>query len=126
MEPRERAAAPAAFDAWRVAAEPLQRSLKRLSWPSLGRVGNPMKNAKAAAVLHVRVMEARIEKQSDLVRQMESAGQDSSEQISRLNLLRLALEEMLIHCGLLTPNAKETAHASRTAPLPSGLFRKRK
>jgi hypothetical protein len=84
-----------------------------------------MEKARAAAVQHVRVMETRIEKQKGLIEQIEAAGQDSSEQIRRLNLLRLALEEVLIHCGQLAPSAKEAAHANKTAPLPSRLSRKR-
>jgi hypothetical protein len=84
-----------------------------------------MGKARTAAFQHVRVMEVRIEKQKGLVEQIEASGQDSSEQIRRLNLLRFALAEMVIHCGQLTPSVKEAAHGNRINRLPSRLLRKR-
>jgi hypothetical protein len=85
-----------------------------------------MENARAAAVQHVRVMQTRIEKQTALVERIQATGADAAEQIQRLELLRLALEEMLIHCGRLAPSTNEVAHAGRIAPLPSSHAAKRK
>lgn len=76
-----------------------------------------MQKANAAAVEHVRVMETRLQQQKALVERMEVAGQDCSEQIERLNLLKLALEEMIIHCARLAPSPDEVQHAERMAPL---------
>jgi hypothetical protein len=49
-----------------------------------------MDTVSAAANHHVRVMEARIEKQKELVQQLEAAGADPAEQIQRLDLLMRA------------------------------------
>jgi hypothetical protein len=85
-----------------------------------------MESARFAAVQHVRVMETRIEKQKVLVEQLETAGEDTAKQIRRLQLLRLALAEMLIHCSQLMPSKEEIAHASKTAPLPTARERWRR
>jgi hypothetical protein len=82
-----------------------------------------MENARAGAVQHVRVIEARIDKQKALVEQLEASGEDATEQIGRLKLLKLALEEMIIHCGRLAPSSTEVAHAKRTALFPSARKR---
>lgn len=62
-----------------------------------------MDTVGAAANHHVRVMEARIEKQKALVQQLEATGGDPAEQIRRLDLLVRALEEMRIQLGNLSP-----------------------
>ena len=77
-----------------------------------------MERARAAGVQHVRVLEARIEKQRALLQQAEATGINPAEHIERLKLLQLALEEMVIHVGQLIPSAREIAHASKTALLP--------
>ena len=79
-----------------------------------------MEKAKAAAARHVRVLEARIEKQRALLEQAKASGEDSQEHIRRLKLLQVALDGMLMHFGQLTPSAEEITHAKKTAPLPRG------
>jgi hypothetical protein len=62
-----------------------------------------MDTVSAAADHHVRVMEARIEKQKALVQELEAAGADAAEQIQRLDLLVRVLDEMRIQLGKLSP-----------------------
>jgi hypothetical protein len=40
-----------------------------------------MESARAAAFHHVSVMETRIERQRDLIKHLQSAGQDASEKL---------------------------------------------
>ena len=51
---------------------------------------------------HIRVMETRIAEQSAEVERLKLFGQDTSEAVSRLKLLRHALDEMRIQLGHLT------------------------
>ena len=69
-----------------------------------------MESARAAAFHHVSVMETRIERQRDLIKHLQSAGQDASEETRRLILLERARDEMLFQLGpLVPPNAEEAS-----------------
>jgi hypothetical protein len=67
-----------------------------------------MESARAAAFHQLSVMETRIERQRDLIKHLQSAGQDASEETRRLMLLQRARDEMIFQLGqLVPPNAEE-------------------
>jgi len=69
-----------------------------------------MESARAAAFRQLSVMETRIERQRDLIKHLQSAGQDASEETRRLILLQRARDEMLFQLGqLVPPNAEEAS-----------------
>lgn len=54
------------------------------------------------ALEHIRRMETRIERQTATIGQINRSGQDTSQAVNRLNLLRRALEEMRLQLGQLS------------------------
>jgi hypothetical protein len=69
-----------------------------------------MESVRAAAFRQLSVMETRIERQRDLIKHLQSAGQDASEETRRLILLQRARDEMLFQLGqLVPPNAEEAS-----------------
>ena len=69
------------------------------------------------ALVHIRRMELRIEQQSLSIERLRQFGQDTSDGVRRLKLLRHALDEMRIQLGQLSPTdldeKRPTAEALR-------------
>ena len=63
----------------------------------------------AAAIDHIRLMEARIAKQEATIQQLSDAGQDTSESESKLRLLHAALDEMRLQLPRLVPTEEQIA-----------------
>jgi hypothetical protein len=57
----------------------------------------------AAAIEHLLVMKTRIRQQEAALERLETAGEDTSDSVRRLNLLHTAFEEMRIQLAQLTP-----------------------
>jgi hypothetical protein len=68
-----------------------------------------MRDARAAAALHVQQMTTRVKDQESLVDRLKSEGGDASQEIERLSLLRRALEEMLLYLPRMIPNENDPA-----------------
>lgn len=64
-----------------------------------------MSSTAAGPGEHIRVMETRIAEQSAEVERLKLFGQDTSEAVNRLRLLRHALDEMRIQLGHLSLSA---------------------
>ena len=74
------------------------------------------------ALVHIRRMELRIEQQTLSIERLQQFGQDTSEAIRRLKLLRHALDEMRIQLGQLSPtNLDERRPAVDAIRLRLGL-----
>jgi len=57
----------------------------------------------SAALEHLRLMEARIAHQAELITRLKTAGEDTLEASQKLVLLRRALEEMRLQISQLLP-----------------------
>ena len=68
-----------------------------------------------SALEHIRVMETRIARQTELVERLQNLGEDSSEATERLKLLKSVLTEMRSQLGQLTPT---DADIHRKSPSP--------
>ena len=68
-----------------------------------------------AALEHIRVMETRIARQSELVERLSNSGEDTSAAKEQLQLLKSVLIEMRLQLGQLTPTE---ADASRKSVAP--------
>lgn len=68
-----------------------------------------------SALEHIRVMETRIARQTELVERLQNSGEDSSEATKRLELLKSVLTEMRSQLGPLTPT---DADIRRKSPSP--------
>jgi hypothetical protein len=77
-----------------------------------------------AAIEHIRVMEARVRKQTDAVCLLRTLGQDTRDADRRLKLLEFALAEMRIQLAQLAPTEEQAAAPAWALPLtvasPSG------
>ncbi len=62
-----------------------------------------MDGTSTAALEHIRLMEARIARQTALIVELRESGQDTLEAARRLVLLHRALEEMRLLIGGLLP-----------------------
>jgi hypothetical protein len=62
-----------------------------------------------AALTHIRVMENRIRTQTAAIEQLKQAGEDTSQAVAKLNLLRSALEEMRLQIARLIPTEEQVA-----------------
>jgi len=62
-----------------------------------------MDGSAAAALDHLRLMEVRIEHQTDMIVRLKEAGEDTLAATQKLVLLRRALEEMRLQIGGLLP-----------------------
>ena len=62
-----------------------------------------MDGTSTAALEHIRLMEARIARQTALIVELRESGQDTLEAARRLALLHRALEEMRLLIGGLLP-----------------------
>jgi hypothetical protein len=62
-----------------------------------------------AALDHIRLMETRIRTQEAAIEQLKQAGQDTSQAVAKLNLLRSALEEMRLQIARLIPTEEQVA-----------------
>jgi hypothetical protein len=62
-----------------------------------------MRDARAAAAMHVQQMTTRVKDQESLVDRLQSEGADVSREIERLLLMRRALEEMLLYLPAMIP-----------------------
>jgi hypothetical protein len=63
-----------------------------------------MRDARAAAAMHVQQMTTRVTDQESLVDRLKSEGADVSREVERLLLLRRALEEMLLYLPRMIPS----------------------
>jgi len=64
----------------------------------------------SAALEHLRLMEVRIEHQTELITRLKCSGEDTLEASQKLVLLRRALEEMRLQITQLLPiEARSTA-----------------
>jgi len=68
-----------------------------------------------AALEHIRRMETRIARQSELMERLSNSGEDTSAASERLQLLKSVLGEMRLQLGQLTPTK---ADASRKSAAP--------
>lgn len=74
------------------------------------------------ALVHIRRMELRIEQQSLSIERLRQFGQDTSDGVRRLKLLRHALDEMRIQLSQLSPtDLDERRPAIETMRLRLGL-----
>ena len=61
----------------------------------------------AAAIEHIKVMEARVRKQTDAICLLKALGQDTSDADRRLKLLNFALSEMQVQLAHLAPTEEQ-------------------
>lgn len=66
---------------------------------------------------HIRVMERRIEEQTERIKRLEQSGKDTAQAQSRLVLLRHALDEMRIQVGQLSLTAMDRKRSERKGKL---------
>ena len=66
----------------------------------------------SAALEHLRMMEVRIEHQTELITRLKTSGEDTLEASQKLVLLRRALEEMRLQIGQLLPTEARNTAAS--------------
>ena len=66
-----------------------------------------MASDQSPASDHLRMMELRIEQQVELIERQKQAGEDTSDAVRRLTLLRRALDEMRIQLGQLSPTERD-------------------
>ena len=66
---------------------------------------------------HIRIMENRIRQQETAIRQLESAGQDTSAAVRRLTLLHTALDDMRLHLAQLALAEEPAAAPAWSLPL---------
>jgi DNA repair exonuclease SbcCD ATPase subunit len=71
----------------------------------------------AAAIEHIRVMEARIAKQDSAIERLRMMRENSSDAERRLKLLRAALAEMRTQLAQLTPTKEQLAAPAWALPL---------
>ncbi|HEY3147793.1 MAG TPA: hypothetical protein VGJ75_15655 [Dongiaceae bacterium] len=66
----------------------------------------------SAAFEHLRMMEVRIEHQTELITRLKTSGEDTLQAAQKLVLLRRALEEMRLQIGQLLPTEARNTAAS--------------
>jgi hypothetical protein len=70
-------------------------------------------NYALAALEHLRLMEVRIEQQTDLIARLKESGEDTREAAKKLILLRRTFDEMRVQMAQLLPaEARETMVAA--------------
>lgn len=70
-------------------------------------------NYALAALEHLRLMEVRIEHQTDLIARLKASGEDTHEAAKKLILLRRTFDEMRVQMAQLLPaEARETMVAA--------------
>lgn len=72
-----------------------------------------MHEALGSAHEHIRIMELRIEQQTELIVKLKDLGQDTGEAAHKLVVLRKAMEEMRIQLGMLAPTPMDIRRAGR-------------
>jgi len=60
-------------------------------------------NHALAALEHLRLMEVRIEHQTDLIARLKESGEDTYEAAKKLTLLRRTFDEMRVQIAQLLP-----------------------
>jgi hypothetical protein len=83
--------------------------------------GGTMEPTFAAAIEHIKVMEARIRQQTEAICLLKTLGQDTSDADRRLNLLNFALEELRIQLAQLAPTAGQAKAPAWPLPLVSSI-----
>ena len=76
-----------------------------------------MKAIFAAALGHIRLMEGRIQQQEAVIERLKQAGEDTSQAVVKLNLLRSALDEMRLQIARLVPTEEQVAAPAWALPL---------
>ena len=71
----------------------------------------------AAALAHIRLMESRIQQQEAVIERLKQAGDDTSQAVVKLNLLRSALDEMRLQIARLVPTEEQVAAPAWALPL---------
>ena len=74
---------------------------------------------ESPAGTHLRMMEARIEQQIELIERLKQSGQDTTEAVRRLSLLQHAINEMRIQLGQLSPTERDTKKPDGTRSTPA-------
>jgi len=63
----------------------------------------------AAAIAHIKIMEARIRQQTDAICLLKATGEETSDADRRLKLLEFALGEMRTQLAQLAPTEEQVA-----------------
>lgn len=66
-----------------------------------------MTSEQTPASSHISMMELRIQQQIEAIERQKQAGEDTSDAVRRLGLLRRALDEMRIQLGQLSPTERD-------------------
>jgi hypothetical protein len=72
-----------------------------------------MTSNKDPALTQLRRLQDRLDRQTEDVERLESAGQDASQARQRLKLMQAAMKEMRIHLGVLGPTAQDDKRQPR-------------
>jgi hypothetical protein len=59
------------------------------------------------ALTQLRRLQDRLDRQTEEIKRLESAGQDASEARQRLRLIQAAVNEMRLHLGVLAPTIRD-------------------
>ena len=73
-----------------------------------------MSSDQNPAGTHIRMMELRIEQQTELIERLKQSGEDTAEAVRRLALLEHAITEMRIQLGQLSPTARDNRKPDAT------------
>ena len=78
-----------------------------------------MEPTYSAAIEHIKVMEARIRRQSDAISLLKASGHDTKDADCRLRLLNFALTEMRVQLAHLAPTEEQLEAPAWALPLVS-------